>query len=386
MSSTPVRPFITKTLKPVLLVKNKDIINYFKNPEVLQEVPTVHHIKKDDINNVRKDFKMLKNNKLLYMTIVGETTSKELADLSIRKDYFMGQKHAKKRLLIISAKLEKPSSNQNDFDTHAIVEQYEVKPIEGIKPPNVEFENIELVDDVKDMNGILINFVVSSYDTILIKMNEKKQIFNSNRREERKDALGVLNSSNYVHLLDNDIRASLHHIVVENNNSVLQEFHNLGFLQIYSQRKQPLKSIDEIIAKMKSGDFDEDFTIKNLSDLIDDPNLEMINEGNIKKYHIKESNVDYHYECISGGNGDLSCKKFLFDLHVNDNSHVVYYVFQVIETTKEDLKPFVGKALVQRVEEKHEIVRETDDLIHFIDAWLPMIKYKRQQLESQTED
>ena len=157
----------------------------------------------------------------------------------------MGQKDAKKRLLIISAKLEKPSSNQNDFDTHAIVEQYEVKPIEGIKPPNVEFENIELVDDVKDMNGILINFVVSSYDTILIKMNEKKQIFNSNRREERKDALGVLNSSNYVHLLDNDIRASLHHIVVENNNSVLQEFHNLGFLQIYSQRKQPLKSIDE---------------------------------------------------------------------------------------------------------------------------------------------
>ena len=70
----------------------------------------------------------------------------------------------------------------------------------------------------------------------------------------------------------------------------------------------------------------------------------------------------------------------------NYDFHVVYYVFQMIETTKEDLKPFVGKALVQRVEEKHEIVSETDDLIHFMDAWIPMIKYKRQQLELQSED
>jgi hypothetical protein len=57
----------------------------------------------------------------------------------------------------------------------------------------------------------------------------------------------------------------------------------------------------------------------------------------------------------------------------------------LIITAKFD-KPFVGKALVQRVEEKHEIVRETDDVIHFMASWLPMIKYKRQQLESQSED
>ena len=390
MSSTPVRSHITKTLRPVLLVKNKDIINYFKRPEVLQEIPTVHYIKKDDIINVAKNFKQLNNPELLHMTIVGESTSKEFADLSIKKEYFMCQKDVKKRLLIISAKLEKPSSNQDDFDTHAIVEQYEIKPIEGIKPPNVEFESIELVDDIKDMSGILINFVLSSRNTNkLIKMNEKTQTFSATNRyikEERKNALGLLNSSIYVHLLDNNIRASFHHIVVENNNSVLQEFHNLGFLQIHSQKKQPLKSIDEIIAKMKSGDFGEDFSIKNISDLLDDPNLETINEGELTKYHIKESNGNDHYERIKGGNGDLRCKKFLFDLHTNDDSHVVYYVFQVIQTTKEDLKPFVGKALVQRVEEKHEIVRETDDVIHFMDAWLPMIKYKRQQLESHSKD
>ena len=378
MSSAPVRSSITKTLRPVLLVKTKDVVNYFKKPEVLQELPTVHLIKKNKIINVTKDFKKILSK-----------TSKEFADLSIKKDFFMCQKDAKKRLLVISAKFDKPSSNQDDFDTHAIVEEYEIKPIEGIKPPNVEFESIELVDDIKDMNGILINFVHSYRNMKSIKIDEKTQTFSSSSRyvaEERKDALGLLNSSNYVHLLDNNIRASLNHIVVENNNSVLQEFHNLGFLQIYSQKKQPLKLIDEIIAKMKSGDFGEDFSIKTLSDLLDDPNLEMIDEGELRKYKFNESNGIHHYEQIKGGNGDLICKKFLFDLITNDDSLVVYYVIQVIETTKEDLKPFVGKALVQRVEEKHEIVRETDDVIHFMDAWLPMIKYKRQQLESKSED
>ena len=353
MSSTPVRSSITKTLKPVLLVKTKDVINYFKRPEVLQEIPTVHHIKKDEIINVTKGFK--KMNEYTSKKIWSQT-SKEFADLSIKKDYFMCQKDAKKRLVIISAKFDKPSSNQDDFDTHAIVEQYEVKAIEGIKPPNVDFESIELVDDIKDMNGILINFVHSYRNKKLIKIDEKTQTFSSISRyiaEEGKDAIGLLINSKYVHLLDNNIRASLHHIMVESNNSVLQEFHNLGFLQIYSQKKQPLKSIDEIIAKMKSGDFGEDFSIKNLSDLLDDSNLEMIDEGELTKYNIKGSNGNYHYELISGGNGDLICKKNLFDLHTNDDSHVVYYVFQVIETTKEDLKPFVGKALVQRVEEKH---------------------------------
>ena len=116
MSSAPVRSSITKTLRPVLLVKTKDVVNYFKKPEVLQEIPTVHYIKKDEIINVTKDFKKFK-----------EITSKEFADLSIKKDFFMCQKDAKKRLLIITAKLDKPSSNQDDFDTHAIVEEYELK-------------------------------------------------------------------------------------------------------------------------------------------------------------------------------------------------------------------------------------------------------------------
>jgi hypothetical protein len=62
LSSTPVRSKITKTLQPVLLVKNKDIPNYFKRPEVLQEIPTVNYIEKDEIINVTKDFKKFNEN------------------------------------------------------------------------------------------------------------------------------------------------------------------------------------------------------------------------------------------------------------------------------------------------------------------------------------
>ena len=147
MSSTLVRSSITKTINPVVLLKTKDVVNYFKRPELLQEIPNVHYIKKDEIINVTKNFKKFKDN-----------PSTEFADLSIKKDYFMCQKDAKKRLLIITAKLDKPSSNHDDFDTHAIVEEYEVKPIEGIKPPNVEFESIELVG----LNGLECH---TGYDT-----------------------------------------------------------------------------------------------------------------------------------------------------------------------------------------------------------------------------
>ena len=49
MSSKAVRSSITKTLRPILLVKTKDILNYFKRPELLQEIPL---FKIDDQENL----------------------------------------------------------------------------------------------------------------------------------------------------------------------------------------------------------------------------------------------------------------------------------------------------------------------------------------------
>ena len=118
-----IRPQITKTKeKPVLLVKSNDIINYFKKPEGLQEIPAVHFIKKDDIINATKGFRRVSGSNSIYQTIGGESTSKELADLIIKKEQFLCLNDAKKRLAIISAESKESSAIQDIFDTHSIVE------------------------------------------------------------------------------------------------------------------------------------------------------------------------------------------------------------------------------------------------------------------------
>jgi hypothetical protein len=77
-------------------------------------------------------------------------------------------------LAIISAESKESYAIQHCiFDTHSIVEQYEVKPIEGIKPPNVELECIDLVDEIKDMNEILINFEKYNQKSALIRVSEE---------------------------------------------------------------------------------------------------------------------------------------------------------------------------------------------------------------------
>ena len=75
------RPQITTPLpRPVLSVKNNDIINYFKNPEALSEMPAVQHIRKEDLIKSTKGFIKLDSYfSLYYRTIGGESTSKELA-------------------------------------------------------------------------------------------------------------------------------------------------------------------------------------------------------------------------------------------------------------------------------------------------------------------
>jgi len=95
----------------------------------------------------------------------------------------------------------------NVRSSHSIVEQYEVKPFEGIKLPNVEFECIDLVDEIKDMNEILINFTIYKQRTSLIRISEEPQIFTAKNRftpEERKNGSGILHTGNYIHLLEGE--------------------------------------------------------------------------------------------------------------------------------------------------------------------------------------
>ena len=51
---------------------------------------------------------------------------------------------------------------------------------------------------------------------------------------------------------------------MESDSSALKEFHDLGLLQVYSEKKQPLIWIDQIIDELKFGDYGEDFSVKGV--------------------------------------------------------------------------------------------------------------------------
>ena len=48
---------------------------------------------------------------------------------------------------------------------------------------------------------------------------------------------------------------------------------------------------------------------------------------------------------------DLVCQKYLYESESEPD--VTYPVLRIFDTTVKDLKPFVGKAFIQKVEEKH---------------------------------
>ena len=61
---------------------------------------------------------------------------------------------------------------------------------------------------------------------------------------------------------------------------------------------------------------------------------------------------------------DLVCQKFQFVS--KEEQGVIYYACKVIETTDNDLKQFIGHAIVQKVSAKHQAFVKPDDVISFM--------------------
>jgi len=43
-----------------------------------------------------------------------------------------------------------------------------------------------------------------------------------------------------------------------------------------------------------------------------------------------------------------------------------YHVWQILQTTDKELEPFIGKCLVQRVDEKHQTITKPDKVFKFM--------------------
>ena len=61
---------------------------------------------------------------------------------------------------------------------------------------------------------------------------------------------------------------------------------------------------------------------------------------------------------------DLECQKYHF---VSTQKPVTdYHVWKIIETTDKELKPFIGKCLVQKVDGKHQSITKPEAVFEFM--------------------
>ena len=196
-----------------------------------------------------------------------------------------------------------------------------------------------------------------------VKKCDKTQLYVGQTRQ-KEDALAVINASHYVHPTDHNIMAILHTV---NSDSALKELKGLGLMQVYSTKKQVLTDTNEILSKMKSIDTSEDFSVRDFS--------EIENGGKLKPFmYLKSFKQKYRPK----SSNDLVIQKYQFVSE--EDQDVTYFLCKIVETTDMELKQFVGKALVQRVENKHMIFTKPQDIISTMKLWLPMITYKRSQL------
>jgi hypothetical protein len=147
----------------------------------------------------------------------------------------------------------------------------------------------------------------------------------------------------------------------------LEKLENFELLQIYSNKKQAMIFINDILAKMKQlGINDDDFFVKDFNEVENNTLLKLSHKDRKYKYqkaadgtlkrnqHLKEKPMF----------PDLVCQRYQYQCAKEPN--VIYYVLRIFETTDEELKPFLGKCLVQKVDEHHQKLTKPNEVIQYM--------------------
>ena len=98
-----------------------------------------------------------------------------------------------------------------------------------------------------------------------------------------KAAMALLQHCEYTHLSDSDTKAIVHKVRNDCDSHELEKLKDLAFIQIFSAQKQLMKNINQIVGRIKSGD--EDFSIRDFSDIESDQNLLRIQKDQERKFH-----------------------------------------------------------------------------------------------------
>ena len=359
------------------ILKTIDVATHFKKPELLKTLAGYKLIHKDELSQMKKGYTIHHQNRYLFSDgnvtqfVKKNQNDKKLPGFIIRKTRYTAKNDFDKKFVVFSIECQKNSLHEEAFDTHVIIREYYDKEQKQCKNiPDVKLDCIRFVDELVDLKRSLGDFAKYAITkNIHVKKCDKSEKYIKTRK---KDGTSMVRYNHYTHLSDSNIKAVL---ITVHNNSKLE---NLGLLQVYSAKKQTLIRIKPILEKMKSRDYDKDFSVKLLSQIENDQTLKQTYTSRKVAYK-KTSDETFMNATLK--EGDIVYQKFQFEsIDVPD---VIYFVCLIVKPEDSVLKPLEGQALVQRVETKHQIITEPDGVINFMLSWVPMIDYKKRQILQQ---
>ena len=204
---------------------------------------------------------------------------------------------------------------------------------------------------------------VRTYTThIPITKREKSQKY----VHSKKNPTAKIEYYEYTHSVESDIKAITTKITPLFDSFELKKLENKTFIQVSSSNKQKLFYLADILERMKAfEETNKDFSIVNFSDIGSDKNLKQTKVDK-KKYYTRTSEGFKMIETLQDNALpiDLVCQKYQFEAEIEPN--MKFFAFTIHQTTDKELEQFVGKALVQKVDEKHQILTKPNDIIKYM--------------------
>ena len=347
-------------------LKTNDVIPYFTKPELLDELSDFNWVSKDKVNDVLNNFRY-KNKYISYLmpdgsiSRSGSVKGRKSAFFIIRKNYYVSKEDVNMKVYVTTVSSNNPQQHHKNFDTHVITQLLKNEaPQLNIILPNIKNGCIKSLES--DLSFRLKDFEKTYCTHIPITKRDKSQKY----VHSKNNPTAKIEYSEYSHSVENDLKAITTKVICLFDSVQLKKFENKTFLQMSSSKKQKLFYLTDILDKMKSFEkTEEDFSIMKFSDIESDKNLKQIKVDN-KNFYNRTSEGFEKIKVLHENSLpiDLVGQKYQFE--PENEQYVKYYVFRIHQTTDKELEQFVGKALVQKVDERHQIVTKPDDIIKYM--------------------
>jgi len=346
-------------------MKTCDVIPYFTKPELLDKCPEISLLEKKQLNDTLNKFRC-NNNHTSYLMPDGSVSrlgkDKESAYFTIKKDYYVSKEDVNIKLFVTRVSSNNSQHHHKNFDSHVITQLYKAE-IKQVKTKVPLIKNGAIRSLKTDLLFSLKDDYVRTYTThIPITKRDKSQKY----VHCKKNPTAKIEYSEYTHSVESDIKAITTKITPLFDSFELKKLENKTFIQVSSIKKQKLFYLADILERMKTfQEANEDFSIVNSSDIGSDNNLKQT-QVDKKKHYTRTPEGFKKIEILQDNTLpiDLVCQKYQFEAEIEPN--IKYYAFKIHQTTDKELEQFVGKALVQKVDERHQIVTKPNDIIKYM--------------------